>query len=130
MMIELVKDILEYNQTRDMGIWLSKHPWVVEDVESFGVMITDVLAWFRLGYKRELWKKDGKHVKQKPLEINLIYPWCNILKDITENDPEFLKYFYVSKNKLILEKQWQRKNGFKQWNSFITMIMWFLCIID
>lgn len=99
MMIELVKDILEYNQTRDMGIWLSKHPWVVEDIESFGVMITDVLAWFRLGYKRELWKKDGKHVKQKPLEINLSYPWCNILKDITENDPQFLKYFYVSKNK-------------------------------
>ena len=99
MMIELVKDILEYNQTRDMGIWLSKHPWVVEDVESFGVMITDVLAWFRLGYKRELWKKDGKRVKQKPLEINLSYPWCNILKDITENDPQFLKYFYVSKNK-------------------------------
>ena len=96
-MNELINDMLKYNQTGDMDIWLSKHPWVVEDIESFGVMITDVLAWFRLGYKRELWKKDGKRVKQKPLEINLSYPWCNILKDITENDPQFLKYFYVSK---------------------------------
>ena len=110
MMIELVKDILEYNLTRDMDIWLSKHPWVVEDIESFGVMITDVLAWFRLGYKRELWKKDGKRVKQKPLEINLSYPWCNILKDITENDPQFSKYFYVSKNKFDFNLMFNSKN--------------------
>ena len=59
-MNELINDMLKYNQTGDMDIWLSKHPWVVEDIESFGVMITDVLAWFRLGYKRELWKKEDR----------------------------------------------------------------------
>lgn len=98
-MIELIQDILEYKQTRDMDLWLSKHPCMFEDIESFGVMITDILAWFRLGYKRELWKKEGKRVKQKPLEINLNYPWCSILKDITENDSQFSKYFYVTSNK-------------------------------
>lgn len=62
-------------------------------------MIIDVLSWLRLGYQRELWKKEKKYVKQKPLDINLKYPWCKILKELTETNARFHKYFFITDKK-------------------------------
>lgn len=69
------------------------------DMQSFNVMIIDVLSWLRLGYQRELWKKEKKYVKQKPLDINLKYPWCKILKELTETNARFHKYFFITDKK-------------------------------
>ena len=63
---------------------------------SFHVMVIDVLSWLKLGYKRELRKKEKSYIKHKPLDINLKYTWCQTLKDVTENDLRFSSFFCIS----------------------------------
>lgn len=97
LMNELIRDMLYYSQTRDKDYWLKKYPIENDEYgDTLIVIIDDILFWLRLGYKRELWKKEKKYVKQKPLEINLNYPWCKILKNLTETNDRFSEYFCIT----------------------------------
>ena len=97
---ELIKNMLKYDSGKaSMDILLDGNYLENVDRESFNVMIIDVLSWLRLGYQRELWKKEKRYVKQKPLDINLKYPWCKILKELTETNPRFHKYFFTTDKK-------------------------------
>ena len=96
-MNQLIRDMLNYSQTRNLQNWLKKYPIEDDhDIDSVIVMVNRVLSWFRLGYKRELWKKEKKYVKQKPLEVNLNYPWCKILKYLTDTNDNFSEYFFIT----------------------------------
>jgi len=89
-MNELIRDMLYYSQTRDKDYWLKNYSIENDEYgDTLIVIIDNILFWLRLGYKRELWKKEKKYVKQKPLEINLNYPWCKILKYLTETNDRF-----------------------------------------
>ena len=98
-MDELIKDRLEYSKTGNSRILLEVNNLKTEDIISFNAMIIDVLSWLRLGYQKELWKKEKRYVKQKPLDINLKYPWCKILKELTETNSSFHKYFFATDRK-------------------------------
>ena len=96
-MNQLIRDMLNYSQTRNLQNWLKKYPIEDDhDIDSVIVMVNRVLSWFRLGYNRELWKKEKKYVKQKPLEVNLNYPWCKILKYLTDTNDNFSEYFFIT----------------------------------
>ena len=100
MVNKLIADMLKYDSGKEsMDILLDGNYLENMDMESFNVMIIDVLSWLRLGYQRELWKKEKRYVKQKPLDINLKYPWCKILKELTETNPRFHKYFFTTDEK-------------------------------
>lgn len=93
---ELIEDMLKYLKTGNTNSLLKGEHFEDEDTSSFHVMITEVLSWLKLGYKRELWKQERKYVKHKPLSINLSYTWCRILKQITENDQRYSRYFTIT----------------------------------
>ncbi len=96
-MNELIKDMLYYSQTRDKDYWVNKYPLENDEYEDSLILIIDnILSWLRLGYKRELWKQEKRYVKQKPLDINLKYVWCKILKELTEKDSRFCEYFSIT----------------------------------
>lgn len=93
-MKKLIEDMLKYSKTRNMDNLPEGYCVENEDIDSFTVMVIDILAWLKLGYKRELRKKERKCVKHRPLHINLKYTWCRVLKDVTENGSRFSKYFF------------------------------------
>lgn len=96
-MKEIIKDMLYYSQTRDINYWLKKYPLENDEYGNSLILIVDnILSWLRLGYKREMWKKEKTYVKQKPLDINLKYLWCKILKELTETNPSFSEYFCIT----------------------------------
>ncbi|MDE5697736.1 MAG: hypothetical protein K2I96_10055 [Lachnospiraceae bacterium] len=96
-MNELIKDMLYYSQTRDKDYWLKRYPIANDEYgDSLILIIDNILSWLKLGYKRELWKKEKRYVRQKPLDINLKYIWCKILKDLTETDPRFYECFSIT----------------------------------
>ena len=100
MVNDLITDMLKYHSSEgSMDTLLDGYYLESVDMQSFNVMIIDVLSWLRLGYQRELWKKEKKYVKQKPLDINLKYPWCKILKELTETNARFHKYFFITDKK-------------------------------
>lgn len=92
----LIKDMLECCKTGNRGILIETENLKTENIMSFNVMVSNVLSWLSLGYKRELWKKEKNYIKQKPLDINLNYPWCQLLKNLVETDPRFQKHFFIS----------------------------------
>lgn len=49
-------------------------------------IITDILAWLRLEYKRERWIAEGKKISMRPLSLDDNYPWCEVLKVLVEEE--------------------------------------------
>ncbi|MGX7418418.1 hypothetical protein ACWOFR_06390 [Carnobacterium gallinarum] len=94
-MDNLVKDMTQFLRNRKSETLLS-YKSNSQDKRSLVVAIIDILSWLKLGYKRELWMKEGKSVKQKPLKINMDYPWCQELKQLVEEDHRFSEYFTMT----------------------------------
>ena len=84
-MNQLIRDMLNYSQTRNLQNWLKKYPIEDDhDIDSVIVMVNRVLSWFRLGYKRELWKKEKKYGREKrELALNSLLLFTDIVYQIT-----------------------------------------------
>jgi|GEM_PF-1433460 len=95
-MKELVYDLLKYMRTREVNVVLRDFCLDSKQTASFVTMVIDVIAWLKLGYKRELWINEGRPTKHKALSLNMDYSWCQILKDVTDNDKRFSNYFIIN----------------------------------
>ena len=62
-------------------------------------IITDVLAWLRLEYKRERWIAEGRKISMRPLSLDDNYPWCQVLKVLVEEEELFKNNFIITNNK-------------------------------
>ena len=60
-------------------------------------IITDVLAWLRLEYKRERWIAEGRKISMRPLSLDDNYPWCQVLKVLVEEEELFKNNFIINK---------------------------------
>lgn len=92
-MEQLIKDIILFMSTRDISI-IEKEENDCE-YDKFITIATEILGWLKLEHKRTLWKQEKKYVKQKPLNLNFNYPWCNQIKDIVEKNERFKKFFTI-----------------------------------
>ncbi|WP_026591433.1 hypothetical protein [Bacillus sp. UNC437CL72CviS29] len=95
-MDNFIKDIVTYTKTGNSNILLTNYSSEIVNTLSFNTAIIDVLSWLKLGYKREQWMKDKKYMKHKPLKINMDHTWCEILKELVENDDRFSNYFTIN----------------------------------
>lgn len=92
-MEQLIKDIISFVSTRDITIIAKDRNGC--EYDKFIIIATEILGWLKLEYKRTLWKKERKYVKQKPLKLNFNYPWCNQIKDIVEKNDRFKQFFTI-----------------------------------
>lgn len=63
------------------------------------VIVIEILGWLKLERKRELWIKEGKKTKLKPLILNYNYMWCQKLREIVDKYTLFNQYFYIVDNR-------------------------------
>lgn len=63
------------------------------------VVVIEILGWLKLEHKRELWIKEGKKTRLKPLILNYNYIWCKNLREIVEKEVLFNQYFCIEDNK-------------------------------
>ena len=95
--MNIVDKLIDYQKTRNpeiLGVSTKIDP------DNFIVIVTEILSWLKLERKRELWQEQGKKVKNKPMELNTKYPWCNNLVEILESENALAEIFCVEKNEL------------------------------
>lgn len=63
------------------------------------VIVIEVLGWLKLEHKRELWIKEGKKARLKPLILNYNYTWCKNLRKIVDEEVMFNQYFCIVNDK-------------------------------
>lgn len=98
--MNIVDKLIEYKNTRDVMV-LGELPMV--GTENLIVIVTEILSWLKLERKREIWQEQGRKTKNKPLELNMNYPWCNDLVKIMETDNQFSAVFSIEKNSLMFK---------------------------
>ena len=89
--------MLEYLETRNKELLVTKD--IEIDTETLTVIVIDILTWLKLEKKRELWKAQGRPGKNKPLELNMKYPWCVKLCELVEQEEAFKEYFCIENSK-------------------------------
>ncbi len=90
--MNIVDRMIEFRRTRESDIF-----GVLPMVESGNliVIVTEILAWLKLERKREIWVEQGKKIHNKPLELNMNYPWCKDLARILESDNSLEDVFCI-----------------------------------
>lgn len=95
--MNIVDKLVEYYKNRDAAV-LGSLPMI--EAENLIVIVIELLSWLKLERKREMWQEQGKKVKNKPMNLNLDYPWSNDLIKILELDNPFAEVFYIKNNTL------------------------------
>lgn len=63
------------------------------------VVVIEILGWLKLEHKRELWIREGKKTRLKPLMLNYNYPWCQNLQEMMNKEVLLNQYFCIEDNK-------------------------------
>lgn len=95
-MENLILDLLEYLKTRKIDVVIENKEYINE--KTFITIVTEILGWLRLEYKRSLWQKQGKSVKHKPLLLNYNFIWCQNLREIMSYPNRISDFFVINDN--------------------------------
>ena len=98
--MSIVDKLIDYQKNRDASVFGSL---VSIDPENLIVIVTELLSWLKLERKREIWREQGKKVNNKPMELNLNYPWCKDLVRILESENSLGHVFCIDNNNLIFK---------------------------
>ena len=91
--MDSIERMLEYLKTRDKELLVPCDYDI--DEKTLTVIVTNILSWIKLEKKRELWKSQGRRAENKPMEINVKYPWCASLCKLVEVDGLFKEIFCI-----------------------------------
>lgn len=121
-MKNFVISMLQYLQDRNVKD-ITQYHIASEDKQAFNTLVIELLGWLKLEHKRDLWKKEKKYAKNKPLKLNMNYPWCQILNALVKQDENFSKYFIINDGQFEFnesvddkEKEVARKLAFDNYN--------------
>ena len=95
--MNIVDKLIDYQKSRNpetLAVSTKINP------DNLIVIVTEILAWLKLERKREIWQEQGKKVKNRPMELNTRYPWCNDLIEILESENVLAEIFCIEKNEL------------------------------
>ncbi|GAE90921.1 hypothetical protein [Acetivibrio straminisolvens] len=98
-MVKLIEDILNYIAMQEASSLLKNAEKMVGK-HLLRMISINIADWLRLENKRDIWMKEGKRSKSKPLILNYNYPWCQNLKRLIEEDEFFSKTFSIEGNEL------------------------------
>lgn len=92
-MIDMVDFLLEYYEKGTLNSSFS----YLKDLlpKDMRVIVINILAWLKLEHKRELWIKEGRKTRLKPLILNYNYPRCQNLREIVDKEVLFNQYFCI-----------------------------------
>lgn len=96
--MDLIDIILEYYEKGTSEIVLNCEQELTQ--KEMRVVIIEILSWLKLEHKREMWIKEGKKTKIKPLLLNNNDTWCENLRELVAKEVLFKEYFCINDNKL------------------------------
>ena len=99
--MNIADKMIDYEKTRDDSTF-GLLPTVAPD--NMIVIVIEILSWLKLERKREIWQEQGRKTNNKPMKLNLNYPWCNDLVRILGEDNQIADVFCVENNNLIFRK--------------------------
>lgn len=96
-MIDIVDLLLEYYEKgTSNSLFCYLQGFSPKDIR---VVVIEILSWLKLEHKRELWIKEGKKTRLKPLILNYDYTWCKNLREIVDKEILFNRYFCIVNNR-------------------------------
>ena len=95
--MNIVDLLIEFRITQNKEI-LGNVDWIEQ--ENLNVIAIEILSWLKLERKRELWIEEGKKTSQKPMELEMKYPWCNDLVKLLQTESPLSDVFCVKGNQL------------------------------
>ncbi len=63
----------------------------------------EILSWLRLERKREMWIEEGRKTSQKPMELDMKYPWCNDLVKLLQKESPLSDIFCFNGKQLVFK---------------------------
>lgn len=91
--VDLIVECYEKGAPNDLSVDLQG--FSSKDIR---VVMIEILNWLKLEHKREIWIKEGRKTKLKPLLLNYNYTWCKILREMVEKEILFKQYFCINEN--------------------------------
>lgn len=91
--MNIVELLIEFRNTQRKEI-LGDVDWIEQD--NLNVIAIEILSWLRLERKREMWIEEGRKTSQKPMELDMKYPWCNDLVKLLQKESPLSDVFCVN----------------------------------
>lgn len=95
--MNIVDCLLEFDKEQKKDMLVKNDDCDIIDIR---VIVSELLSWMKLQYKRVLWIESGRKISLKPLSLNMSYPWCQTLCKYIETQDLFKEVFIVYDGKL------------------------------
>lgn len=119
--MDIVDLMLQYRKTRNASTILPSRLDIEE--RKLITIITEILSWLKLEYKRSMWIQQGRKTCLKPMQLDMKFPWCVELCDLVTKDDLFKGMFCIKENELNFadkiseeEREKIRKSAFDKYN--------------